>query len=64
MMGGLVSGPKAPAAPQPVQQPVALSAAPEIEQRDVSEVDRIRRRKQQASLFDLLQDGGQSPTIL
>lgn len=64
MMGGLIGGPTPPSQlqPQPVQQPVMLE--PETAQRDVSQIDKLRRRKQQASLFDLLQEGSDSPTIL
>ena len=51
--------------PAPVVQQVEpdILAEPELE-RDVSEIDRIRRRQRQPSLIDLLSDGIQSPTIL
>ena len=60
-MGGLIS----PKQPQQTVQPIIEEEAPEVEQRDVNDIDALRRRRQQPSLLEILSDGSQtSPTIL
>ena len=60
-MGGLASAPPPPQQPQFIQ---AAAPEPIPEERDASEIDRIRRRQTRPSLLSLLSSDAQSPTIL
>ena len=59
-MGGII----APKAPKPVAPVVEPEPEPIIEERDLSEVDRLRRSRSSKSLLGLLSNDGSSPTIL
>lgn len=66
-MGGIFS-PKPPsqAAPVAVAEPVIepLLEETNVDERDIDSIDRMRRRRPQSSLLELLSTGGSSPTIL
>lgn len=70
-MGFLSPSPPKPPKPvvvQPEPEPILMEPVeedvPDVEERDISQVDRARRRRLQPSLLDLLSDSSQSPTIL